>query len=156
MSFQIREDERRKRVENDTSAHEIRYRVKFHRLTSGSSSQTTRHDRIPSLSTLLCFQPATPRRALVSPSSLATVWKDLLPRRWDFLVSSHGFPRFSDLLTRVYARPEITDKLDGIKFLPLEKNRRRKEIRRWNILENPAEILLYRKLSDHWNSFHLG
>lgn len=66
------------------------------------------------------------------------------------------FPVSQTLLTRVYARPEITDKLDGIKFLPLEKNRRRKEIRRWNILENPAETLLYRKLSDHWNSFHLG
>lgn len=76
------------------------------------------------------------QQPLVAPSSLH--WQPYeriyFPRRWDFLVFNHGdflpvSQTFLTYLTRVYARPEIIDKLDGIKkFLPLEKNRARNSL----------------------------
>lgn len=80
--------------------------MKFHRLTS----ETARHDRIPSLSTLLCFQPATPRRVLASTLLHWQPYERIYFRdveifsSWGARISPVSRITFLTSLTRVYRK----------------------------------------------------
>lgn len=146
MSFQIREEEGRKReARNSVRSRNTRYR---------RWNSTVLHPRL--LDTIVShrYPPSSVsnRQPLVAPSPqpsfIGNRMKGFTSETLRFSrLEEHGFPPFlgSPFWQVWQGCTGNTDKLDGIKFLPLEKYRVR-----WFVdgifLENPMEILLCRKL----------